>query len=414
MRAEYREEPCKAALNRVKGMPFRWSLNPYMGCVHRCTFCYVRAFERRADRPSDDRYGRSIRVKTNIAEVLRRELARAVLGARGGRDRRGDRPVPAGRGPLPADPRVHRGAAPTPRNPFSIITRGPLIVRDVDVLVEAARRADVSVTFSVPTLDDEVWRTHRAGHRAPAAAAARAEDARRRGHPAPASAWRRSCPGISDEPELLERGRARGARGRRHAASGRTCSTCGRGRASTSSSASPRTGPSSSHALRAPYAGRAYLAAARERSRSAPQRRADSSAAARRRRTGAAPPRRPRPAEPEQLGPRDLTSRSVAARRYESACRSWKPAAAAEPAGKREITCLIVDDHEVVREGLRLSLSRAPHIRVDRRGVRRRERRHAGRAPPARRRDHGRAHARHGRARGDEAADRRRCPTSRC
>ena len=57
MRVEYREEPCKVALNRVKGMPFDWSLNPYMGCVHRCTFCYVRAFERRAERPSDDRYG---------------------------------------------------------------------------------------------------------------------------------------------------------------------------------------------------------------------------------------------------------------------------------------------------------------------------------------------------------------------
>ena len=76
MRVEYREEPCKTALNPVKGMGFKWSLNPYMGCVHRCTFCYVRAFERRADRPSDDRYGASIRVKTNIADVLRRELAR--------------------------------------------------------------------------------------------------------------------------------------------------------------------------------------------------------------------------------------------------------------------------------------------------------------------------------------------------
>ena len=64
------------ALNRVKGMPFDWSLNPYMGCVHQCTFCYVRAFELRADRPHDDRYGRSIRVKTNVVEVLRRELAR--------------------------------------------------------------------------------------------------------------------------------------------------------------------------------------------------------------------------------------------------------------------------------------------------------------------------------------------------
>ena len=68
MRVEYREEPCRSALNRVKGMPFGWSLNPYTGCVHRCTFCYVRAFELRADRPADDRYGRSIRVKVNVAE----------------------------------------------------------------------------------------------------------------------------------------------------------------------------------------------------------------------------------------------------------------------------------------------------------------------------------------------------------
>ena len=67
MRPEYREEPCKSALNRVRGMSFRWSLNPYMGCVHQCTFCFVRAFERLADRPADDRYGTSIRVKTMFA-----------------------------------------------------------------------------------------------------------------------------------------------------------------------------------------------------------------------------------------------------------------------------------------------------------------------------------------------------------
>src|ERR1700740_1964648 len=88
MQVDYREEPCRSALNPVQGMPFGWSLNPYMGCVHRCTFCYVRAFEARADRPSDDRYGRSIRVKTNVADVLSHELARTswrreevVLGA---------------------------------------------------------------------------------------------------------------------------------------------------------------------------------------------------------------------------------------------------------------------------------------------------------------------------------------------
>src|SRR4030081_3994826 len=73
---EYLEIQAKSALNPVKGMGFAWSLNPYTGCERRCPFCYVRAFERRADRPSDDRYGRTIRVKTNIASVLRRELSR--------------------------------------------------------------------------------------------------------------------------------------------------------------------------------------------------------------------------------------------------------------------------------------------------------------------------------------------------
>jgi len=154
---EYREEPCRSALNRVKGMMFDWSLNPYMGCVHRCTFCYVRAFELRADRPSDDRYGTSIRVKVNVAEVLRRELARrswerewVAIGAAT------DPYQPAeGRYRLTRACIEALGDAATP---FSIITRGPMIVRDVDVLVEAARRASVSVTFSIPTLDEDVWR----------------------------------------------------------------------------------------------------------------------------------------------------------------------------------------------------------------------------------------------------------------
>ena len=157
VRPEYRIEPCRSALNRVAGMPFTWSLNPYMGCVHRCTFCYVRAFERRADRPFDARYGTSIRVKTNVAEVLRAELSRPswqgesiAIGAAT------DPYQPAeGRFRLTrACLEVLAGAA----NPFGLITRGPLIVRDLDVLAQAAARADVSVTFSVPTLDEEVWR----------------------------------------------------------------------------------------------------------------------------------------------------------------------------------------------------------------------------------------------------------------
>jgi DNA repair photolyase len=157
VRIEYREEPCKSALNPVKGMGFKWSLNPYMGCVHRCTFCYVRHFERRSDRPSDDRYGTSIRVKTNVAKVLRKELARpswehehVAIGAAT------DPYQPAeGRYKLT---RACLEALRDASNPFSIITRGPMIVRDLDVLVDAARRACVAVTFSIPTLDEEVWR----------------------------------------------------------------------------------------------------------------------------------------------------------------------------------------------------------------------------------------------------------------
>ena len=157
MRVEHRIEPCKTALTHVSGMPFKWSLNPYMGCAHRCTFCYVRAFEARADRPADDRYGRSIRVKTNVADVLARELARpswqgetVAIGA-------ATDPYQPAEGRYRLTRRCLEVLAAA-SNPFSLITRGPMIVRDLDVLVEASSRADVSVVFSVPTLDEEVWR----------------------------------------------------------------------------------------------------------------------------------------------------------------------------------------------------------------------------------------------------------------
>src|ERR1700730_3194366 len=154
---EYVEQPCKSALNAVKGMPFKWSLNPYMGCEHRCTFCYVRAFEKRADRPSDDRYGRTIRVKTNIAAVLRQELSRrswqfesVVIGA-------ATDPYQPAEGTYRLT-RACLQALADHASPAALITRGPMIVRDIDVLTELSRRAGFSVTFSIPTLDDEVWR----------------------------------------------------------------------------------------------------------------------------------------------------------------------------------------------------------------------------------------------------------------
>jgi len=195
-------------------MPFRWSLNPYMGCVHRCTFCYVRHFEQRADRPSDERYGRSIRVKTNVAEVLHRELGRRSWS----RDE-----VAVGTATDPYQPaegrfRLTRACLTVldeSWTPFSIVTRGPLVVRDVDVLQEAGRRAGAEVCFSVPTLDERVWRTTEPGTAPPTS---RLEAVRRLAEAGVevGVAVAPILPGLSDAPEQLvavaRAARAAGAR----------------------------------------------------------------------------------------------------------------------------------------------------------------------------------------------------------
>jgi DNA repair photolyase len=172
-----------------------------MGCAHRCTFCYVRAFERRADRPSDERYGTSIRVKTNVAEVLRKELARPSWQREG---------IAIGAATDPYQPAEGRykltraciEVLAAAANPFAIITRGPMIVRDIDVLVEAATRAEVSVTFSIPTLDVEIWRRTEPGTAPPhqrLRALTQLVDAGVKASVGMAPI----LPGISDKPELL-------------------------------------------------------------------------------------------------------------------------------------------------------------------------------------------------------------------
>jgi DNA repair photolyase len=199
---EYAVVECKSALNPVKNMGFAWSLNPYTGCEHRCAFCYVRAFELRADRPSDDRYGRTVRVKINVASVLRAELSRrswkketVVIGA-------ATDPYQPAEGRF----RLTRQCLEAMRDfssPAAMITRGPMIVRDIDVLSELARRAEVHVTFSIPTLDDDVWRKTEPGTAHPRQRLRALEKLVTAGIDAGVG-MAPILPGLSDRPEQLE------------------------------------------------------------------------------------------------------------------------------------------------------------------------------------------------------------------
>jgi DNA repair photolyase len=153
----YEEVACKQALNRVEGMPFRWSLNPYRGCAHACTYCYARSTHAYLQLGMGDDFSGVVMVKKNVAEVLASELSR--------RSWRREQ-VAIGTATDPYQPaegvyRLTRGcltALRRFRTPVSIVTKGTLIVRDVELLAELAEVAGVTVCHSVPTVDEAIWR----------------------------------------------------------------------------------------------------------------------------------------------------------------------------------------------------------------------------------------------------------------
>ncbi len=154
--ARYLEITCRSALNRVEGMPFRWTLNPYRGCTHGCHYCFARRYHTQFEMNADDEFASVILVKRNLVEIVEREL---------------DRPtwlrelVAVGTATDPYQPieghyRLTRGALAAlarARTPVGLVTKGPMIVRDVDVLLDVARASACSVYMSVPTVDDDAW-----------------------------------------------------------------------------------------------------------------------------------------------------------------------------------------------------------------------------------------------------------------
>jgi len=154
--ARYQEVRCRSALNAVKGMPFDWTLNPYRGCTHACHYCYARRYHTQFELGSDDEFASMIFVKTNVVEVLRRELLKPSWK---------NEYVAVGTAtdcyqPIEGHYKLTRGALEALAevgNPAGVITKGPMIVRDRDVLADLSSRGGCTVYISVPCVDDDVW-----------------------------------------------------------------------------------------------------------------------------------------------------------------------------------------------------------------------------------------------------------------
>lgn len=162
MQPRYEELRCKSALNRVQGMPFRWSLNPYRGCRHACVYCFARSTHAYFDLGAGADFSTVIFVKTNLATVLEYEVSRRGWSRE---------LVAIGTATDPYQPaegryRLTRQALEVlarHRTPASIVTKGTMIVRDVDILAEMTARAGVTVCHSIPTVDEEIWRRSEPG-----------------------------------------------------------------------------------------------------------------------------------------------------------------------------------------------------------------------------------------------------------
>ncbi len=155
--ATYQEIRCRSALNRVEGMPFKWTLNPYRGCTHACHYCFARRYQSQLELGADDEFSSVIFVKTNFVDVLRRELDHPKWT----RDLVAFGTATDPYQPIEGHYKLSRGiveALAWGRTPVGLVTKGPMIVRDIDVLQELGQAAAATVYLSVPTTDEDAWR----------------------------------------------------------------------------------------------------------------------------------------------------------------------------------------------------------------------------------------------------------------
>jgi len=154
------EVRAKTILNRVpeaSQVPFRWTVNPYRGCTHACVYCFARPTHEYLDFDAGRDFEREIVVKVNAPERLRAELARpswqgehVALGTN-------TDPYQWVEGRYELMPRIWK-AFRDARNPCSVLTKSPLLLRDLDLMRELDRVTEFSAALSIPTLEKRAWR----------------------------------------------------------------------------------------------------------------------------------------------------------------------------------------------------------------------------------------------------------------
>ncbi len=160
VRTRFYEVRAKSILNHVpeaSQMPFRWTINPYRGCTHACVFCFARPTHKYLDFDAGRDFEREIVVKVNAPELVRAELARrSWVGEHVALGTNTDpyQWAEARYRLMPGIWEAMRDAA----NPCSILTKSPLLLRDLPLFRQIAERADFSAAVSVPTIDERAWR----------------------------------------------------------------------------------------------------------------------------------------------------------------------------------------------------------------------------------------------------------------
>jgi DNA repair photolyase len=198
------EVEAKSILNRIPAssrLGFEWTINVYRGCVHACTYCFARPTHEYLNMGAGEDFERKIVVKVNAPEVLRRELRKRTW--KGAHVAMGTNTDPYQR--CEGRYRLTRGVLEALRdyaNPCSILTKSPLLLRDLDLFTDLVESAGFAANLSIGTLDEGVWRRTEPGTPHPRARMEAVKKLNRAGVPtgvliAPI------LPNISDAPEQL-------------------------------------------------------------------------------------------------------------------------------------------------------------------------------------------------------------------